>query len=109
MHPYADLFLHRSITQGVAVGPRFLPTAPYLDGNSTVIPQFYPSPDPNSTVAMMESWRMQGFNEKNAGGGWKSYMWLTRDQIASAIQDAHANGEKVTGSFFLSFFSFFFF
>jgi Amidohydrolase family len=91
MHPFADINVASSIHSGESVGPSLHVTGPYLDGAESPFRQFYHAATANDTVNMMTYWRSVGFRN------WKAYMFISRDQLAAAVSDAHAHGERVTG------------
>ncbi|HJQ18949.1 MAG TPA: amidohydrolase family protein [Gemmatimonadaceae bacterium] len=92
MHPYADISLRRWIDMGLMPGPKLDVTGPYLSGrNGGPLLQFHEltdSADARRTVA---------FWADNGATSFKAYMWITRDELRAAANEAHRRGLKITG------------
>ena len=91
VEPYADLNLARAIEEGRLPGPHVEVTAPYLEGSGSPFLQMHPLRDAADARRMVEYWADQGATS------FKAYMYITRDELAAAIETAHARGLKVTG------------
>ena len=79
--PSADLRLKAQIDNGWVVGPKMHVTGPYMNGNST----------PEETRKSVEQWADKGATS------FKAYMYITRAELAAAIQAAHERGLTVAG------------
>lgn len=79
--PSADLRLKDQIDAGWVVGPKMHVTGPYMNGNST----------PEETRKNVEQWA------DNGATSFKAYMYITRAELAAAIQAAHERGLTVAG------------
>ena len=79
--PSADLRLKDQIDDGWVVGPKMHVTGPYMNGNST----------PEKTRKSVEQWADKGATS------FKAYMYITRAELAAAIQAAHDRGLTVAG------------
>jgi imidazolonepropionase-like amidohydrolase len=79
--PSADLRLKDQIDDGWVVGPKMHVTGPYMNGNST----------PEKTRKSVEQWADKGATS------FKAYMYITRAELAAAIQAAHERGLTVAG------------
>jgi len=91
VEPYADLNLARAIEEGRLPGPHVEVTAPYLEGSGSPFLQMHPLRDAVDARRTVEYWADQGATS------FKAYMFITRDELAAAIETAHARGLKVTG------------
>jgi imidazolonepropionase-like amidohydrolase len=91
VEPYADLNLARAIEEGRLPGPHVEVTAPYLEGQGSPFLQMHPLRDAADARRTVEYWADQGATS------FKAYMYITRDELAAAIETAHARGLKVTG------------
>ena len=91
VEPYADLNLARAIEEGRLPGPHVEVTAPYLEGAGSPFLQMHPLRDAADARRTVEYWADQGATS------FKAYMFITRDELAAAIETAHARGLKVTG------------
>lgn len=85
---WADLNLARDIDAGIEVGPRILPTAPYIaSGTFLQMQRVRGAKDAADTV---RSWRRKGFTN------FKLYMNLTVDESKAAVETANELGCKTT-------------
>jgi imidazolonepropionase-like amidohydrolase len=91
VEPYADLNLARAIEEGRLPGPHVEVTAPYLEGAGSPFLQMHALRDAADARRTVEYWADQGATS------FKAYMYITRDELAAAIETAHARGLKVTG------------
>jgi imidazolonepropionase-like amidohydrolase len=90
MMPYADLNLKTSIDAGRTPGPRMHVTAPYLNGPGLGIPGVHALDGPDEARRMVAYWADAGATS------FKAYMHISRDELAAAIEEAHARGLDVT-------------
>jgi imidazolonepropionase-like amidohydrolase len=89
--PYTDLKLKRAIEAGFLPGPHLDVTGPYLDGANNPnlqMPELTGPVDARETVAY---WADRGVTS------FKAYANITREELRSAITEAHKRGLKVTG------------
>ena len=91
VEPYTDLELKRSIDEGNLAGPKIHVTGPYLEGNGAFTIQMHQLKDAEDARRTVEYWIAEGVTS------FKAYMNLTPDELAAAVQAAHAHGIKVTG------------
>jgi imidazolonepropionase-like amidohydrolase len=87
---YGELAIKTAIDRGQKPGPWIDATAPYLEGPGAV-GQMHELKDAADAKRMVEFWADAGATS------FKAYMHITRDELAAAIQAAHARGLKVTG------------
>ncbi len=66
-------------------------TAPYLEGSGSPFLQMHPLRNADDARRTVEFWADQGATS------FKAYMYITREELAAAIDAAHARGLKVTG------------
>ena len=87
--PYAELNLMREIEAGRAVGPTIVPTGPYLTGEmgSATMTRLE---GPEQARRVVRYWAEEGIP------WFKAYTWISRAELGAAIEEAHANGVKVT-------------
>lgn len=91
LEPYADLAVKRNIDAGIAPGPHFALTAPYLSGPGEPLMQMVQLATPEDTKRFVDFWLDAGFTSL------KAYMHLPRASLRAAIDEAHARGVKITG------------
>ena len=91
MSPYLDLALKRQIDDGVMPGPRLDVTGPYIEGPKPMIPQMPAQADVAGVRRLVDYWAGEGVTS------FKLYNVLTREQLAAAIDAAHAHHLKVAG------------
>jgi imidazolonepropionase-like amidohydrolase len=83
--PYADLNLKESIDRGQTPGPRMNVSGAYLDAVRGRIR------GPDDARRMVAYWAEEGATS------FKAYNYLTRAELAAAVDEAHKRGLKVTG------------
>src|SRR5215469_1155377 len=88
---YADLNLKRKIDAGELPGPHMDVTGPYLEGKNSYFIQMHELSTPDEARQMVDYWADRGVTS------FKAYMNITRDELKSAIEEAHKRGLKVTG------------
>lgn len=87
--PYAELNLKREIEAGRVIGPTMFATGPYLTGEqgSQTMTRLE---GPEQARRVVRYWAEEGVD------WFKAYTWISRAELGAAIQEAHANGVKVT-------------
>ena len=89
---YADLNLKEMIDTGLVPGPHIDVTGPYLEGpDAYLFMQMHQLSDPDDARKLVNYWADQGVTS------FKAYMYITRDELRVAIEEAHKRGIKVTG------------
>jgi len=89
--PYADLNTKAAIDGGHAVGPRMHVTAPYVTGPGPAVNDMAVVSDPESARRFVRYWA-------NEGATWiKVYTTIHRAEMAAIVEEAHAQGIRVTG------------
>ena len=91
VEPYADLNLRDQINAGLLPGPHIDATAPYLEGKGSFFIQMHPLADAAEATRFVDYWASVGATS------FKAYMNITRAELKSAIDAAHAHGLKITG------------
>src|SRR5579871_167004 len=91
LEPYTDLELKRSIDAGESPGPKIHVTGPYLEGKGSWAMQMHQLSGPEDAARTVNYWIDEGVDN------FKAYMFLTRAELAAAVQAAHKRGIKVTG------------
>lgn len=88
--PYDDINVRSQINQGLVPGPRIHITAPYITGTAgaTSMAQIG---SPEQARRFVSYWASEGAE-------WiKAYTAISAEDLAAAIEEAHAQGLKVTG------------
>lgn len=83
--PYEELNVRREIEAGRAIGPRMFTTGPYLTGErgSETMARLE---GPEHARRLVRYWAEEGVD-------WmKAYTWITRAELAAAIDEAHRHG-----------------
>jgi imidazolonepropionase-like amidohydrolase len=89
---YADLNLKKMIDTGLVPGPHLDVTGPYLEGeNPYLFMQMHQLTGPEDARRLVNYWADQGVTS------FKAYTDITRDELKTAIEEAHKRGIKVTG------------
>ncbi|MDZ4675582.1 MAG: amidohydrolase family protein [Gemmatimonadota bacterium] len=91
MGGYTDFNVKRGIDAGQAPGPEIHVTAPYLNGPGLSIPGVKGLRDSADAARMAEYWAAEGATS------FKTYMQISRAELAAVVAVAHARGIKVTG------------
>ena len=91
MEPYVDLALKRMIDAGQRPGPKLHVTAPYIGDFAGFIPQFHTLNGAENAGRMVDYWAGEGATSI------KAFMSIKRDELATAIERAHAANLKITG------------
>jgi len=87
---FMDLNMMRLVDAGQKPGPAIDATAPYLNGPNTFI-QMHTLKGPEDARRQVQYWTDEGATSL------KTYMQITRGELAAAINEAHRRGIKVTG------------
>ena len=90
VEPYSDMNLKKDIDAGKIPGPSIEATAPYMDGNQSVIQQMNKLDKPEDAVSFVNYWADQGFTS------FKGYMFIDKPTLKAAIDAAHKRKLKVT-------------
>ncbi|MCG8467180.1 MAG: amidohydrolase family protein, partial [Gemmatimonadetes bacterium] len=89
--PYADINVRADIEAGRSPGPRMHITAPYITGPSPASTDMAQVTTPEEARRFVRYWA-------NEGADWiKAYTTIRRSELAAVIEEAHAQGIKVTG------------
>jgi len=91
LEPYTDIKIKERIDAGLMPGPKIDLTAPYLEGKPTFFAQMHELTGVDDAKRMVDYWADEGMTS------YKAYMNITRDELAAAIQEAHARHFKLTG------------
>jgi imidazolonepropionase-like amidohydrolase len=91
LEPYTDLELKKAIDAGQMPGPKIHVTGPYLEGKGSWAIQMHQLTGPDDATRTVNFWIDQGADS------FKIYNFITHDELAAAVQAAHARGVKVTG------------
>ena len=87
---FMDLNMAKLVESGQKPGPAIDATAPYLNGPNTFI-QMRGLKGPEDARKQVAYWTDEGATSL------KTYMQITRGELAAAINEAHRRGVKVTG------------
>ena len=88
-YPYEEINLKREIEAGRTIGPTMFTTGPYLtgeQGSQTMIRL----QGPEHARRVVRYWAEEGVD------WFKAYTWISRAELGAAIEEAHAQGVKVT-------------
>jgi len=91
VEPYGDLKVKHRIDANLMPGPAIDVTAPYLEGAPTRFAQMHELAGPDDAKRMVDYWAAEGMTS------FKAYMNITREELAAAIERAHAHKLKLTG------------
>lgn len=91
LEPYTDLKVKERIDANLMPGPEIDATAPYLEGAPTLFAQMHELTGPDDAKRMVDYWADEGMTS------YKAYMNITRDELGTAIKEAHARHLKLTG------------
>ena len=89
--PYTDLEIKKRIDSGTMIGPKMHITAPYLEGKGSFTPVMHELTGAEDAKRMVNFWADQGATS------FKAYMNITRDELRTAVEEAHKRNLKVTG------------
>jgi imidazolonepropionase-like amidohydrolase len=89
IEPYLDLAVRRQIEAGEVPGPRFDITAPYVEGPTSIFAQMNLLADAAAVRRFVEYWADAGATS------FKVYNYVSRAQLAAAIEAAHRRKLKV--------------
>lgn len=87
--PYAEINLKRAIEAGQVPGPRMFVTGPYLTGEHGSMTMALLN-GPEDARRVVRYWAEEGVD------WFKAYTWISREELAAAIDEAHKHGLKVT-------------
>jgi imidazolonepropionase-like amidohydrolase len=86
-----DIQVARKVRDGQLAGPEIHVTAPFLEGDGSFAFQMTPITDPASARRIVNFWADEGATS------YKIYMRVSREVLATVIEEAHRRGLKVTG------------
>lgn len=86
-----DLGLKRAIDAGKTPGPRINVTAPFLVDSNAASGMYWGMRGPE------DARRVVKFFAEAGAEAFKVYQWITREELAAVIDEAHRHGIKVTG------------
>jgi imidazolonepropionase-like amidohydrolase len=90
IEPYTDLNVKKQIDEGRMPGPKIDVTGPFLTGAGP-FPQMHQLTGPKDARRMVAYWTGEGVTS------FKTYMHITRAELAVVIEEAHKRSLKVTG------------
>ena len=91
VQPYADINTRAGIEAGREVGPRMHITAPYVTGPGPALADMAMVDDPEAARRFVRYWA-------NEGADWiKVYTTIRRAELEAIVDEAHAQGIRVTG------------
>jgi imidazolonepropionase-like amidohydrolase len=88
---FTDIEVKRQIEAGQMPGPHVDASAPYLEGAGSIFGQMHQLKDADDARRMVDFWAQEGATS------FKAYMYITRDELAVAVQESHKLGFKLTG------------
>jgi hypothetical protein len=91
IEPYTDLSLKRLVEANQMPGPKMDITAPYLEGSGSVIGILHELRGPDDARKFVAYWADNGTTS------YKAYMFITRDELGAAVEEAHGRKQKITG------------
>jgi len=91
VEPYTDLELKKDTDEGKMPGPKMHVTGPYLEGKGAYTPQMHELQDAEDARRTVDYWIAEGVEN------FKAYMNITRDELRTAVEEAHKHKLKVTG------------
>src|ERR1041385_5810410 len=91
MNGFGDFGIKRDIDAGRKPGPWLDATAPYLEGPGLGLDQVHELTGADDARHMVSFWADAGATS------FKTYMHITRAELAAVIEEAHKRGRKVTG------------
>jgi imidazolonepropionase-like amidohydrolase len=91
LEPYTDLKLKSRIDANLMPGPDMDATAPYLEGAPTIFAEMHELTGAEDARRTVNYWADEGMTS------FKAYMNITRDELGTAIREAHARHLKLTG------------
>ncbi|MGH8215493.1 MAG: amidohydrolase family protein [Rhodanobacteraceae bacterium] len=91
MMPYTDLNVRDDINAGKRIGPDIDVTGPYLNGVESFTEDMPRLTGPADATRTVDYWAEQGVTS------FKAYQHITRAELKTAIDAAHAHHDKVTG------------
>ncbi len=91
LEPYTDIKVKERIDAGLMPGPKIDLTAPYLEGKPTPFAQMHELTGADDAKRMVDYWADEGMTS------YKAYMDISHDELGTAIKEAHAHNQKLTG------------
>src|SRR4051812_10962039 len=91
VEPYTDLRVKHQVDANQMPGLKIDISAPYLEGQGTFIGQLHELRGPDDARKFVAYWADTGATS------YKAYMFITRDELGAAIDEAHKRHQKLTG------------
>jgi imidazolonepropionase-like amidohydrolase len=91
IEPYTDLEIKRDIERGLSPGPKVWVSGPYLEGDVPWTEQMPRLRGAEAFRRMVDVWVDQGATS------FKLYNFVTRDELAAAVDEAHKRHVSITG------------
>ncbi|MCA1826634.1 MAG: amidohydrolase family protein [Myxococcales bacterium] len=91
IEPYTDIEIKRDVDRGIVPGPKIWITGPYLEGDIPWTEQMHRLRGPADFRKTVDYWVDQGATS------FKLYNFVTRDELAAAVDEAHKRHVKITG------------
>ena len=91
IEPQTDLNIRKWIEQGRMLGPKMDLTSPFIEREGTSVPEVGVIDSSDEAAEMVSYWSDKGINS------FKVYQNITKEDLKSVVETAHAKGKKVTG------------
>jgi imidazolonepropionase-like amidohydrolase len=91
IEPYTDIEIKRDIDRGMVPGPKLWITGPYLEGDVPWTEVMHRLHGPAEFRRTVDYWVEQGATS------FKLYNFMTREELAAAVDQAHKRHVKITG------------
>ena len=91
IEPQTDLNIRKWIEQGRMLGPKMDLTSPFIEREGTSVPEVGVIESSEEAAEMVSYWADRGINS------FKVYQNITKEDLKSVVETAHAKGKKVTG------------
>tara|TARA_A100000171_G_scaffold41133_2_gene41832 strand:- start:52 stop:1476 length:1425 start_codon:yes stop_codon:yes gene_type:complete len=91
IEPQTDLNIKKWIEEGRMLGPKMDLTSPFIEREGTSVPEVGVIESSDEAAEMVNYWADRGINS------FKVYQNITKEDLKSVVNAAHAKGKKVTG------------
>jgi len=91
IEPQTDLNIRKWIEEGRMLGPKMDLTSPFIEREGTSVPEVGVIESSDEAAEMVNFWADRGINS------FKVYQNITKEDLKSVVNAAHAKGKKVTG------------
>ena len=91
IEPQTDLNIRKWIEEGRMLGPKMDLTSPFIEREGTSVPEVGVIESSDEAAEMVNYWADRGINS------FKVYQNITKEDLKSVVNAAHAKGKKVTG------------